>query len=145
MASRARRNTRTVTSVVVPIPSASLADVGLAGVEPATSPLSGVRSNQLSYSPAGGSMVAVRGRRHQPDTRADGEDLPATRSSSDQPDVRDAVSSSRIVTRTPPTRSLIRLNTIAMNTLKATPNTINTMPITALRRKISSPSSCHTW
>ncbi len=25
--------------------------VGLAGVEPATSPLSGVRSNQLSYSP----------------------------------------------------------------------------------------------
>ena len=25
--------------------------MGLAGVEPATSPLSGVRSNQLSYSP----------------------------------------------------------------------------------------------
>ena len=27
-------------------------DVGLAGFEPATSPLSGVRSNRLSYSPA---------------------------------------------------------------------------------------------
>ena len=27
-------------------------DVGLAGIEPATSPLSGVRSNRLSYSPA---------------------------------------------------------------------------------------------
>ncbi len=26
-------------------------DVGLAGIEPATSPLSGVRSNRLSYSP----------------------------------------------------------------------------------------------
>jgi hypothetical protein len=32
-------------------PKAPTNDVGLAGVEPATSPLSGVRSNQLSYRP----------------------------------------------------------------------------------------------
>ena len=50
----ARRNTRTAT----PARNRTTCDVirvvrnvGLAGVEPATSPLSGVRSNQLSYSP----------------------------------------------------------------------------------------------
>jgi hypothetical protein len=36
--------------------------VGLAGVEPATSPLSGVRSNQLSYSPGEKMIVpAIKG------------------------------------------------------------------------------------
>ncbi len=36
--------------------------VGLAGIEPATSPLSGVRSNQLSYSPERVPTVAAHGR-----------------------------------------------------------------------------------
>ena len=35
--------------------------VGLAGVEPATSPLSGVRSNQLSYRPGAGPGARGRG------------------------------------------------------------------------------------
>ena len=35
--------------------------VGLAGVEPATSPLSGVRSNLLSYRPVAATAVAVFG------------------------------------------------------------------------------------
>ena len=35
--------------------------VGLAGVEPATSPLSGVRSNQLSYRPGAGPGLRGRG------------------------------------------------------------------------------------
>ena len=34
-------------------------DVGLAGFEPATSPLSGVRSNRLSYSPADPETVSA--------------------------------------------------------------------------------------
>ena len=34
-------------------------DVGLAGIEPATSPLSGVRSNRLSYSPADPETVSA--------------------------------------------------------------------------------------
>ncbi len=34
-------------------------DVGLAGFEPATSPLSGVRSNRLSYSPADPGTVSA--------------------------------------------------------------------------------------
>ena len=34
-------------------------DVGLAGIEPATSPLSGVRSNRLSYSPADSETVSA--------------------------------------------------------------------------------------
>ena len=35
--------------------------VGLGGVEPPTSPLSGVRSNQLSYRPGGQRRVARKG------------------------------------------------------------------------------------
>src|SRR6266851_9506275 len=35
--------------------------VGLGGVEPPTSPLSGVRSNQLSYRPGGQRRVAHKG------------------------------------------------------------------------------------
>ena len=34
-------------------------DVGLAGIEPATSPLSGVRSNRLSYSPSDPETVSA--------------------------------------------------------------------------------------
>jgi len=77
-------------------------------------------------------MVAVADRAHQPDvqTHTVGRGL---------------LSSSRMVTRTPPTRSLIKLNTMAIKTLNATPATIKTMPITDVRRKISSPSSCQTW
>ena len=50
----ARRNTRTATSarnLTTSYVISVVQNVGLAGVEPATSPLSGVRSNQLSYSP----------------------------------------------------------------------------------------------
>ena len=50
----ARRNTRTATSARNRSRSQAISivrNVGLAGVEPATSPLAGVRSNQLSYSP----------------------------------------------------------------------------------------------
>ena len=39
--------------------------VGLGGVEPPTSPLSGVRSNQLSYRPGGQRRVALK-RAYQP-------------------------------------------------------------------------------
>ncbi len=43
----------------------SARDVGLAGVEPATSPLSGVRSNQLSYSPREAiTLPVLEGARH---------------------------------------------------------------------------------
>ena len=35
--------------------------VGVTGVEPVTSSLSGTRSNQLSYTPAFGKMVEVNG------------------------------------------------------------------------------------
>jgi hypothetical protein len=40
--------------------------VGLAGIEPATSSLSGMRSNRLSYSPADLLRLSVRGRIPQP-------------------------------------------------------------------------------
>ncbi len=35
-------------------------NVGLAGIEPATSPLSGVRSNRLSYSPADPELLSAQ-------------------------------------------------------------------------------------
>ena len=43
--------------------------VGLAGIEPATSPLSGVRSNRLSYSPVRRSTVPGDGGTRYPEVR----------------------------------------------------------------------------
>ncbi len=46
-------------------------EVGLAGIEPATSPLSGVRSNRLSYSPAKEKKLAGLGLDEPPEISED--------------------------------------------------------------------------
>ena len=99
--------------------------VGLAGFEPATSPLSGVRSNRLSYSPVDGWRSYFRvfqaGQRNRRG-RVRGRWR--------------AVSSSMTVTLIPPVRSLMRLNSTHSKTLKNVPATTSTNPPTARPRKI---------
>ena len=101
--------------------------VGLAGIEPATSPLSGVRSNRLSYSPgidqvrptsgrAGRSQYprATRRRTFAPHDREPGTDQEASESFTGRAD-----SSSITEIHTPPMMSLIRLNTSVATTIDA--------------------------
>src|SRR5262249_37581367 len=91
----------------------SSSPVGLAGIEPATSSLSGMRSNRLSYSP----WCEVQ--RYQSAARpgsGTGQDLGSTISAEGR-----AVSSSITVTRMPPARSLMRLNRTVSSTLKPVP------------------------
>ena len=109
--------------------------VGLAGIEPATSSLSGMRSNRLSYSPA-----VVRSSRRS-------ERHPTTRPMARAPDAASQVStakpgpahlrggaagrrvsSSTTVSRMPPTRSLIRLNTTASSTERTVTTTTRPSP-----------------
>ena len=116
---------RTAAATSAPMPMATMARriifiVGLAGIEPATSPLSGVRSNQLSYSPglAGASPYRTP---LQPGKPVQDRRRGATC----------AVSSSTTVNRSPPNTPAMRLNRTLVMTANRAPATKSTIPITA--------------
>ncbi len=111
--------------------------VGLDGIEPTTSPLSGVRSNRLSYSPAEPHTLQPSRQCVRPLRR---RQLRHLRLSTQVQRAGGRRSSSSTVTRTPPVRSLIRLNMIAITTLKATPTVATMSPMIRARRKITMPS-----
>ena len=87
----------------------TLFTVGLAGIEPATSSLSGMRSNRLSYSPMCEVATLATGLAPRQARIGCAALVPGG------PD--DRISSSITVTRMPPTRSLMRLNSTASSTL----------------------------
>ena len=98
--------------------------VGLVGVEPTTSPLSGVRSNQLSYRPFvhfRNSTIPFRSQNNLVRKKTPTYTYPLGMRLRRRGGEGRTLSSSIIVTRKPPVRSLIRLKSKTISTFSVEP------------------------
>ena len=109
--------------------------MGLAGIEPATSPLSGVRSNRLSYSPAGKGRDSIPGAPGGANPFGGPRRAPGDRAG---PAPGGRWTGSRItVWRRPPVSSLSRLSSTVSRTLPIEPATTRIVPPMAAARNNS--------